>query len=100
MIISGGINVFPAEIEALILRHPGVSECAVIGLPSDEWGQQITAFVVGKADLSEQELRAHIEKTGLSRYKQPREYRFVEDLPRGNTGKVSRKILRNKVLEG
>jgi acyl-coenzyme A synthetase/AMP-(fatty) acid ligase len=98
MIISGGINVFPSQIEDAVLSHPGVSECVVIGLPSEQWGQQITAFVVCAAEVSADELIEHVNKTALSRYKRPREYRFVKELPRGNTGKVNRRLLRDQVM--
>lgn len=98
MIISGGINVFPAEVEEAVLSHPAVSECAVIGLPSEEWGQQITAFVIRSAEVSGPELAAHVENSPLAGYKRPREYRFVDELPRGNTGKVSRRLLKERVL--
>jgi acyl-CoA synthetase (AMP-forming)/AMP-acid ligase II len=98
MIISGGINVFPSQIEDAVLSHPRVSECVVIGLPSEQWGQQITAFVVCAAEVSADELIEHVNKTALSRYKRPREYRFVKELPRGNTGKVNRRLLRDQVV--
>jgi len=98
MIITGGINVMPNEIEEAVLSHPGVSECVVIGLPSEQWGQQVTAFVICSSDLSETELKNHVENLGLSHYKCPREYQFVRELPRGNTGKVNRKLLRDKVF--
>jgi len=99
MIISGGINVLPNEIEEAVLSHPAVSECVVIGLPSEQWGQQVTAFVICTSGVSVAELEEHISARGLASYKRPREYRFVSDLPRGNTGKVSRKVLRDQVLK-
>jgi len=94
MIISGGINVMPGEIEELILTHPAVSECVVIGLPDPEWGQRITALVVARDGLTAEALGAHVEAAGLASYKRPREYRFVAELPRGNTGKLSRRLAR------
>ena len=99
MIISGGINVFPGEVEEAVLSHPGVSECAVIGLPSEEWGQQITAFVIRAGDVTADDLAEHIADSALAGYKRPREYRFVDELPRGNTGKVSRKLLKDLILK-
>jgi len=98
MIISGGINVLPTQVEDAILTHPAVSECVVIGLPDAEWGQRITAFVIRKDEVSEAELTAHVEASDLSSYKRPREYRFVADLPRGNTGKVNRRKLREELI--
>lgn len=96
MIISGGINVQPSAVEEVLLSHPAVGECAVVGLPDDEWGQRITAFVIGRGNLTAADLRAHVDRSGLSRYKHPRDYRFVDELPRGNTGKVLRRALRQR----
>jgi acyl-coenzyme A synthetase/AMP-(fatty) acid ligase len=98
MIISGGINVLPGAVEDVILSHPAVAECVVIGLPHEKWGQQITAFVMCKAAVTAEELAAHVDRSSLSGYKKPREYRFVDEIPRGNTGKVSRRLLREQVL--
>ncbi|HLF32203.1 MAG TPA: class I adenylate-forming enzyme family protein [Xanthomonadales bacterium] len=98
MIITGGINVFPGEVEDAVLSHPAVGECAVIGLPSETWGQQVTAFVIRSANVSAEELLAHVNRTALASYKRPREYRFVTELPRGNTGKISRKLLRDQAM--
>lgn len=98
MIITGGINVLPGQIEEAVLSHPAVSECVVIGLPSQQWGQQVTAFVTCCEQISGEELAEHVNQSALSSYKKPREYRFVEQLPRGNTGKVSRKLLRDQVM--
>jgi long-chain acyl-CoA synthetase len=99
MIISGGINVFPGEVEDAILSHPAVSECAAVGLPSATWGQQVTAFVICRSSVSTEELLAHVNQTALASYKRPREYRFVTELPRGNTGKISRKLLREQAMK-
>lgn len=99
MIITGGINVLPNEIEEAVLGHPAVSECVVIGLPSEQWGQQVTAYVILTTDVSATELMEHVNRTGLPGYKKPREYRFVKELPRGNTGKVNRKLLRDLAVD-
>jgi len=98
MIITGGINVFPGEIEEAVLNHPAVSECIVIGLPNDRWGQQVTAFVICREATTADELSDFIDKTSLSSYKKPREYHFVNEFPRGNTGKINRKLLRDQIL--
>jgi acyl-coenzyme A synthetase/AMP-(fatty) acid ligase len=96
MIISGGINVLPTQVEEAVLSHPSVNECVVIGLPSDKWGQQITAFVVAETGLTAEELFKHVEDSGLASYKKPREFRFRDQLPRGNTGKVNRRLVRQQ----
>ncbi|MCB1695059.1 MAG: acyl--CoA ligase [Pseudomonadales bacterium] len=97
MIITGGINVLPGQVEEAVLGHPAVSECVVLGLPSEQWGAQITAFVICREQVTEEELSDFVNRTALSNYKRPREYRFVNELPRGNTGKVNRKLLRDQV---
>lgn len=93
MIISGGSNIYPREIEEVLLRHPAVAECSVIGRAHPEWGEEVVAFVVRRADVSPQELDtlclAHI-----ARFKRPRHYRFVEGLPKNNYGKVLKTELR------
>ncbi len=93
MIISGGINILPNEIEEAVLSHDAVNQCAVIGLHDEEWGQRIAAFVVTNMALTEDVLREYIESTELPHYKRPREYFFVDSIPLGNTGKVSRRML-------
>ena len=91
LIITGGHNVYPAEVEAVLARHPGVAEVAVIGVPSEEWGETVVAFVVGDPDLpSLRELAA----TELETFKCPRDIRLVEALPRNALGKVVRSQLR------
>jgi malonyl-CoA/methylmalonyl-CoA synthetase len=91
LIITGGHNVYPAEVEAVLARHPGVDEVAVVGLPSAEWGETVVAFVVGAPDLAELRDLAEAE---LAPFKRPRELRLVESLPRNALGKVVRKELR------
>jgi malonyl-CoA/methylmalonyl-CoA synthetase len=94
LIITGGHNVYPAEVEAVLAREPSVAEVAVVGLASDEWGESVTAFVVGRGgppDLGAIEAWAAQE---LSSYKRPRTYRVVESLPRNALGKVVRRQLR------
>ncbi len=91
LIITGGHNVYPAEVEAVLARHPGVEEVAVVGLPSAEWGETVVAFVVGTPDLAELRDLAEAE---LAPFKCPRELRLVDALPRNALGKVVRKELR------
>jgi malonyl-CoA/methylmalonyl-CoA synthetase len=91
LIITGGHNVYPAEVEAVLARHPGVVEVAVVGLPSAEWGETVVAYVVGDPDVvSLRELAA----AELAPFKCPREVRLIDGLPRNALGKVVRSELR------
>jgi acyl-CoA synthetase (AMP-forming)/AMP-acid ligase II len=95
MIISGGENVYPREVEEILLAHPAVAECGVAGVPHPYWGEQVTAFVVlrpGMNASAEDLMTACREK--LSRYKVPKEIKFLEKLPRNTMGKVLRRALR------
>ncbi|HEX4731473.1 MAG TPA: acyl-CoA synthetase [Solirubrobacterales bacterium] len=94
MIVSGGENVFPREVEDLLADHEAVVEAAVIGVEDAEFGQRLKAFVVVKAgaELSEDELKAHV-KANLASYKTPREVEFLDELPRNATGKVLKREL-------
>ncbi len=94
MIVSGGENVFPREVEDLLADHDKVKEVAVIGVEDEEFGQRLKAFVVpdNDADLSEQEIRDYV-KSNLARFKVPREVEFVDSLPRNATGKVLKREL-------
>ena len=99
MIISSGYNIAGPEVEAALLAHEAVSECAVIGLADEERGQIVAAFVVLKPGVSPDEatamrLQNHV-KTSIAPYKYPRALRFVEALPKTQTGKVQRFQLRS-----
>jgi acyl-CoA synthetase (AMP-forming)/AMP-acid ligase II len=96
MIISGGINVYPAEVEAVIDTHPAVLEAAVVGVPDREWGERVRAYVVPRpgAPLTAEELTAHCAER-LAKPKVPREIRLLEQLPRNPTGKVLKRELRD-----
>jgi long-chain acyl-CoA synthetase len=96
MIISGGSNVYPREIEEVLLRHPAVAECSVIGRAHPEWGEEVVAFVVRRTDVSPQELDA-LCLAHIARFKRPRHYRFVEALPKNNYGKVLKTELRRSL---
>lgn len=96
MIISGGSNIYPREIEEVLLRHPAVAECSVIGRPHAEWGEEVVAFVVAKQAVSTEELD-QLCLDNIARFKRPREYRFVEALPKNNYGKVLKTELRKLV---
>jgi fatty-acyl-CoA synthase len=94
MIVSGGENVFPIEVENLLVQREDVLEAAVIGVPDDEFGQRLKAFVVRAdgSDLDADGVREHV-RSNLARYKVPREVEFVAELPRNATGKVLRSNL-------
>jgi acyl-CoA synthetase (AMP-forming)/AMP-acid ligase II len=95
MIVSGGENVFPREVEDLLAEHPAVDDVAVIGVPDQEFGERLRAFVVLKpgAQLSEEAVRAHVREN-LARFTVPRDVVFVDVLPRNATGKVLKRELR------
>ena len=92
MIISGGENVYPAEIENVLHEHPAVGEAAVVGVPDERWGEACLAFVVLAGEATEEELIAHCRER-LARYKVPREVRFVDSLPRNALDKVAKSEL-------
>jgi acyl-CoA synthetase (AMP-forming)/AMP-acid ligase II len=94
MIVSGGENVFPREVEDLLSDHDGVVEAAAIGVDDEQFGQRLRAFVVKgeDADVSEDDLKEYV-KANLARYKVPREIVFVDELPRNATGKVLKREL-------
>jgi acyl-CoA synthetase (AMP-forming)/AMP-acid ligase II len=93
MIISGGSNIYPREIEEVLLRHPAVAECSVIGRTHPEWGEEVVAFIVRRADVSARDLDA-LCLGHIARFKRPRDYRFVDSLPKNNYGKVLKTELR------
>ena len=94
MIVSGGENVFPREVEDLLADHEAVAEAAAVGVDDEDFGQRLMAFVVkGEGtDVSEEDLKGHV-KANLARYKVPREIVFVDELPRNATGKVLKREL-------
>ncbi|OLP03583.1 acyl-CoA synthetase [Mycolicibacterium porcinum] len=96
MIVSGGENVFPAEVEDLISGHPDVIEATALGVEDKEWGARLKAFVVKAegADLDEDTIKTYV-KEHLARYKVPREVVFLDELPRNPTGKILKRELRN-----
>ncbi|MEM9557454.1 MAG: long-chain fatty acid--CoA ligase [Acidobacteriota bacterium] len=104
MIISGGVNIYPAEIEAQLLRHSAVQDAAVVGVPDEQWGEVGVAFVVARAEvtdgagaLDESVLVEHLQGR-LARYKVPKIYRWRDELPRTAYGKVVKGILRDEYL--
>jgi acyl-CoA synthetase (AMP-forming)/AMP-acid ligase II len=94
MIISGGENIYPTEVEDVLFSHPEVTEAAVVGEPHEEWGEAVVAYVVG--DTTTEELDAFCkESDDLADFKRPREYHFVEELPKNPSGKVQKFKLRD-----
>lgn len=101
LIVSGGSNIYPREVEEVLLRHPAVAEASVVGRPDPEWGESVVAFVVARGVRpSERELadiRRELDRLCLdhiARFKRPKEYRFVGELPKNNYGKVVKSELR------
>lgn len=101
MIISGGYNIYPKEVEDALLTHPAVREAAVVGIPDPVWGEAVLAFVVLRAGAGAQaeELRDHC-RARLARYKAPKDVRFLEALPMSAVGKPLRRVLREPFWEG
>ena len=100
LIISGGVNIYPAEIDAVLLEHPSVRDAATIGIPNDEWGEEVLAVVevvagAAPSDALVAELLAHCRER-LARFKCPRSVEFVDTLPRQDNGKVYRRVLRDQ----
>jgi malonyl-CoA/methylmalonyl-CoA synthetase len=92
MIITGGLNVYPREVELVLEEHPAVAEVAVAGVPSERWGEEVTAFVVAAAPVEAADLIAYA-RARLAAYKCPRRVRFLDALPRNAMGKVQRSEL-------
>ena len=101
MIISGGSNIYPREIEDILLRHPGVAQASVVGTPHPQWGEEVVAFVVSAsgATVRPEELDA-LCLDNIARYKRPKRYVFVDDLPKNNYGKVLKTALRMQLQTG
>lgn len=102
MIISGGLNVYPREVEDVISAHPGVNEVVVIGVPHEKWGEAVKACVSLRADvtLTLEELQAHCKSAGLANYKKPLSLDVVNEVPKTAVGKVFRRALREPYWEG
>jgi fatty-acyl-CoA synthase len=100
MIVSGGENVFPREIEELLARHEAIREAATIGVPDEKFGQRLRAFVVLRdgASLTSDEVRRYVADN-LARFKSPREVVFLDALPRNPTGKVLKRELAERPVD-
>jgi 2-furoate---CoA ligase len=96
MIITGGENVSPVEIESCLSLHAAVSEVAVVGLPDERWGKVVTAFVKSRRTVEPDELDAFCRSSGLANFKRPRRYVFVDEIPKSPVGK----LLRRKLVAG
>ena len=99
LIISGGMNIYPREVEEALLRHPGVRAAAVVGRPDPEWGEAVVAFVVTAEDADAPSV-ADLDRTCLehiARFKRPKDYRIVDSLPTNNYGKVVKRELREQL---
>ena len=102
LIISGGMNVYPREVEETLLRHPGVAATSVVGRPDPEWGEVVVAFIVVSPNRPSP-VAAELDELCLdhiARYKRPKEYHFVDVLPTNDYGKVLKRELRNRLTEG
>ncbi|ANI41856.1 AMP-binding protein [Mycolicibacterium vaccae] len=94
VVISGGSNIYPREVEEVLLEHPGVFEAGVVGAPDDEWGEVVVAFVVG--EVSAVDLDAHLLER-IARFKRPKRYEFLDELPKNSYGKVLKRELRDRL---
>jgi acyl-CoA synthetase (AMP-forming)/AMP-acid ligase II len=94
VVISGGSNIYPREVEEVLIAHPDVSEAAVVGTPDEEWGEVVVAFIVGSA--AEADLDAHLLER-IARFKRPKRYVYVDELPKNSYGKVLKRELRDRL---
>ena len=96
MYISGGSNVYPREIEEVLLQHPAVAEACVVGMPHEKWGESGTAVLVLEQDarVTPQELQAHLDGK-LAKYKWPERFVFWSELPKSGYGKVTKRDVRH-----
>jgi acyl-CoA synthetase (AMP-forming)/AMP-acid ligase II len=101
MVISGGENIYPAEVESALYGHPAVADVGVIGVPDDRWGEAVKAIVVRKpgVEIGERELIDYCRER-IAHYKAPRSVDFVDELPRNPSGKILKRVLRAPYWEG
>ena len=101
MIISGGENIYPAEIENALFGHPAVADVAVIGVPDDEWGEAVKAIIVKKSgiEVADTEIIAFAQER-IARFKAPKSVDFVDAIPRNPTGKILKRQLREPYWQG
>jgi len=97
MYISGGENVYPVEVERVLLQHEAIKEAVVFGIPHEKWGECGATLIVKQSNITSEEIRGYcLEK--LAKFKVPSEIHFIESVPKGDTGKIDRKTLKNKFL--
>ncbi|MDG4665729.1 long-chain fatty acid--CoA ligase [Mycobacterium sp. 236(2023)] len=94
VVISGGSNIYPREVEEVLLEHPAVVEAGVVGAPDEEWGEVVVAFIVG--EVAPADLDAHLLER-IARFKRPKRYEFVDELPKNSYGKVLKRELRARL---
>jgi long-chain acyl-CoA synthetase len=97
MIIRGGLNIYPHDVEEVLAEHPGVAEAAVVGIPDPVYGEQVEAFVVKRigVEATEDELMRFCQER-LAKYKTPSKVTFVPDLPKSQVGKVLKRVIREQ----
>jgi len=96
MIISGGENIHPVEVEDVLARHPNVKDVAVVGEPDEKWGERVVAFIVPAGELRADVLDQHCRVSGdLANFKRPRRFVFVAEIPKTASGKILRRLLRD-----
>jgi fatty-acyl-CoA synthase len=94
VVISGGSNIYPREVEEALLEHPGVVEAGVVGAKDEEWGEVVVAFIVGEVEAAE--LDAHLLDR-IARFKRPKRYEYIDELPKNSYGKVLKRALRERL---
>jgi long-chain acyl-CoA synthetase len=101
MVISGGVNIYPAEIEGALVGMPEIADCAVFGIPDDEMGEALCACVqlAFEADADEETIRSHLREH-LAHYKVPKKIVFMDQLPREDSGKIFKRKLREPYWAG
>jgi acyl-CoA synthetase (AMP-forming)/AMP-acid ligase II len=100
LIISGGLNVYPSEVERAIAEHPGVRDVAVVGAPDEEWGEAVVAYVVATDDGLDAAQVIEWTRERLAHYKKPQRVVFLDSLPLGSSNKVLKRELRDKLWQG
>jgi 2-furoate---CoA ligase len=93
MMVTGGENILPVEIESVLSLHPYVAEAAVAGMPDERWGHRVTAFIKRSGPVTPEELNAHCQASGLANFKRPKAYEFVTNVPKSPVGKILRRLL-------
>ena len=100
MIVSGGENIYPAEVENALMSHDEILDAAVVGVPDEKWGESVKGFVViGESSLSEEEIISYT-RSQIAAYKCPKSIEFIKELPRNPSGKILRRELRDPYWEG